>query len=733
MTIIDESFFDKLKKELLPIIENLSEKETLDTTEEEIKKIIGRWNVAIINANSSTYSNGTEFAQDQMVRNLCSVAMSFVLLYRQRFFNELSRNPSNFIMEFFRSIIPESAQGDKDEQRRKLEKNILSILANVTPNKWAKIACPINPQVTILVWDKISNSDKNTMKSLIDDLKEEQKKHLTIVSDMSSGTYEEYKSVIDQKLQSQIKQPDLILMDSILLAEYKSKGALYTAEYYMSEDPNDDMSDLAEIEIAKTVNGNIEAIPITRNFHVAGYGHSFLDENIKTILCKDKIMLSDILKVDEAKGVEEAKRVCQGINPQWESWLNSNGVCPYSQLGGANLNNIDGQFVTSMGELMPFIPMQAARGAHITYTLFAYLSRASQEKNSFISVEKDSSGEKENICLSIYTRDLIKDRIKSLLKLIYLYVPVISLCFDQVRAGVVRANSLGNLWFDPCLPIEAQKFQDEEIFFKKPVQVAINNASLSCLGGYCLALTHSSDSKHHAVTQAKNLAKKYYTSADKQNPSSDSNCRIDYDSTSHNNTQEAHIPTPKKIAKRPNFHGWSMIEEQISNIVRSYMVTVMVIRAIVAECHLGKTRLTPIINSYYNSDIKLSNDPVKNMNIYIEEDIVSEDSINKYLLSSKKMIMKFLSEKCATSEFYNVTDEQETKKWVMSNFDDLIQDRNAILGLLQSAIKGIPSNTKNEIFESIMEYLAVRMSETLVDKLKTLCLSSGWKVSPVDR
>ena len=407
MNIIDDIFFDKLKVEMVPIIKKLSTKITLDDTEKEINDIMIRWNNDIMSAGIDAIK--TKTAQNQMVRNLCSVAMSFILLYRQRYFNELARNPSNFIMEFFKSIIPKSFL--KNDDKRNLERNILGVLADVTPNEWAQIACPINSQITILVWDKISYSTDNSLKTSIDALKEEENKHFTIYGEELGGTYEEYKWEIDQRLQSQIGRPDLILMDSILLADYKSKGALYTASYYISEeDLRSKIKDLAEKEIGATVNGHLEAIPITRNFHVPGHGMNFFDEEIENVLKNDKKKLPDILNVYETS---------RGRNTRWESWLNLNQFLPYSLLGttvesektiSTDVNNIDGQFVTSMGDEIPFIPMQAARGAHITYTFFAYLAGASknEERHSFITVEKNSSEERRNICLHIYSSELIR-------------------------------------------------------------------------------------------------------------------------------------------------------------------------------------------------------------------------------------------------------------------------------------------------------------------------------------
>lgn len=145
------------------------------------------------------------------------------------------------------------------------------------------------------------------------------------------------------------------------------------------------------------------------------------------------------------------------------------------------------------------------------------------------------------------------------------------------------------------------------------------------------------------------------------------------------------------------------------------MATAMIIRALVAECGLDREAL-----SRANHRVEVNNELLENMTKYVQCDVVSETSIREYLSRAKKMI----------KDFFVRCNAEETDKWVNSNFDDLIEDRDAILGLLQSAIK--PIVDKSLIIEGITQYLAKRMSETLVNKLEALCHNAEWEVEHVD-
>ena len=90
--------------------------------------------------------------------------------------------------------------------------------------------------------------------------------------------------------------------------------------------------------------------------------------------------------------------------------------------------------------------------------------------------------EKEGIRLKIFSQNILQKRIGYFFRLLYLYVPLASLCLDHVRAGAIRSRNFADFWFDPCLPIEAQKFQKLKIVpGKNPIR--LDSASLSCLGG----------------------------------------------------------------------------------------------------------------------------------------------------------------------------------------------------------------------------------------------------------
>lgn len=744
----DDVFFDKLGKELGKIIKELSKKQSLSDTEDLIKNKIENWckewdTQHFTNLKRLKELQNNSFTTDELkrklkkfdetivspmytmeyilIQNLCSIAMSFVLLYRQRYLNDFSRNPSNFMAEFFRCVIPEL----KPREQEIVEKNILRKLSNIEPETWAEIARPIKPRILILIWNQIDEDATHKNNTIKNTIKNRQADLWDVQPDPVGGTYEEYKSYIDRKLQSQLRMPDLILMDSILLAEYKAKGALYTAEYYIEGSLKKKLNAVPEMDIARTVNGNIEAIPITRNFHLPGYGQFFGYQGVKKIFNDGSLQFLELVDFGHELPIT--------IRNSWRE-CTKHGFRPFSGIDIKNLpegqgsaSNNNRQFVTCMADKMPFIPMQAARGAHITYTFFAYLCGASTKCNSFISVEKRKTKEKEGILLKIFSQNILQKRIGYFFRLLYLYVPLVSLCLDHVRAGAIRSKNFADLWFDPCLPIEAQKFQKSKIVSgKNPIR--LDSASLSCLGGYCLALTHNSDSKHYAVKEATELAEEYFQQG-KVNGSDNFACRINYN-YDKNNPDHDYISAPEKIARRPNFHGWFAVEEEISNVVRQYMLTVMILRAIVVESEKGKALTSDNLKkiSSYPSDIKMQNDRLLDFKEYTNK-VICETSIKNYL-SEAKEIVKNLFEGYKVDQYYSKNIKSETNEWINLNFDGLIADRNAIVGLLQSELHKLES--PNDIVENRIEYLAKRMSETLVDKLQTLCRCMEWEVELID-
>ena len=108
------------------------------------------------------------------------------------------------------------------------------------------------------------------------------------------------------------------------------------------------------------------------------------------------------------------------------------------------------------------------------------------------------------------------------------------------------------------------------------------------------------------------------------------------------------------------------------------------------------------------------------MKEYIEKNaIISEDSIQKYLLSAKTIIKKFFLENTDVASKVS-----SMEALIDSNFDCLIEDRNAILGLLRSGIEQI--QVEVDVPGTIIEYLSDRMSQSLFTKLSAISHSAGW-------
>lgn len=714
MTLDQQAFFDKLNTELSKIITALAEKKDLKDTEEKIQKILEGW----------PHEAGT----DQMVWNICSIVLSFILLNRQKYIDALGRNPSNFITDFFKRIIPPSFCSPDI-----IDNEFSKIFSKVQSEQWVRIASPLRPQITIVLWEMLDSPEEDTsLRKSVLNIKDIEKGRVTIYEKFLPGTYEQYISDIDKRLRFGISESDLVLIDSVLLAEYKSKGVFDTVYYYLRDELDEREGKLTELEIGKTDNGLIEAIPITRNFHMPGHGKDYASDGPD--ICNKNRKFSDIAVLSE--------QIPKNINDKWVKLRGGKAKLLFSNPGRSSTSNAQDnisivfeQFITFMGREIPFVPMQAARGAHMAYTFFAYLSCTSIKQPSFIALDEEYRRKNGGISIKVLHPQLLKNRINHFLQFVYSFVPVSSLCLEHILAAALRTHrSFKSIWFDPCLPIEAQKFQMEEIKFgERPLQTGSDDSSLSCLGGYCLALDHKADVKHSVAKiglnlatnyfeQANRIAKEYENQLDKW--PKDYNCRINYVKDS---TVSGYLDTPKCIAKRPSFYGWKVIEELISNTVRQYMVTVMLVRAITDEAarldndYDEKDEQRQLLEqSYYNKHIPEFGTLDHVMKEYIEKNaIISEDSIQKYLLSAKTIIKKFFLENTDVASKVS-----SMEALIDSNFDCLIEDRNAILGLLRSGIEQI--QVEVDVPGTIIEYLSDRMSQSLFTKLSAISHSAGW-------
>ena len=685
--------------------------------------------------------------QDIATKEIGLLIGLLILLYRRGFLKELSHDPHGFIAEFCLSLFPK-----QDSNKVKIDPKLLNTIFEGYDNSiWSNIALPSHPEVSIYYWMPKTElgPDPNgiSLYSIISNYEsqsgEETELEYTVRSDYSDDAYDEYMVKVDRKLQTQVTQPDLIFVDSILLAEYESKGVFSTFEYHLpnklSELPIWDITSSPEIQLGKTLNGYIEAIPITRNFHCPGRGEELnVDKSSEIIDVLDTIGGGDLKKlvapgsylfdyftvkhVSQTHTASQLPYSCTGRNP----------VPSYGEINPNDEIEITLEsFVVQMGDKNPLIPMQAGRGAHIVYTLFAYLSRISieVENTSFITAKKPEN-KNQRVKLEVYNSKMIENRLKDFLYNVYCYIPVIALSLDHYSSGALRDNmNFNKKWFDPCLPIESEKFQQNIVKYSKYPINSDNGSPLSCLGGFCLAIGSKSDSKAKSAEFAFQLAQEYLTkSLDEGGSIKDHSCRIDYTGRK----PQDYIETPSQIAKRPHFDGWRFLEEQISETTRIFMLTTMILRVILIEIIIilreiasENSACLDAMNKIYATQCAPHDFPDHKDYYKLFKQFYTVSSIEKYINDSKKIINKA----------YNTINQAEREQWIEANCESLVADKNTIYSLIQSALKmaypkvsEVDVDWEKILIKESLEYIATQFSQTLVMKVHSLCVSHGWEV-----
>jgi hypothetical protein len=649
---------------------------------------------------------------------MCSVA-TIILLYKQKYLNELSYNPSWFLQKIIGDLTNnEGIKNLLDENFKKID-----------PVTWQALAKRVNSEVKFLYWAEFDSQNSNSsLKELLKD-KENKLNELPERENFKSlrkeGSYHHYITIINNELQNRYEQPDLLLIDSIMLAEYKAKGIFYPIGNFLGDSKRiENLQAIKEIKIGKTLNGTIQAIPFSRNFHMPAYDEEFIVDEIKVKMKSNNLTLTDYgnSKSKTTIGLIE-------LNAPWEKDDWENSVKENKLFGQQAINKNEPipftDFIT-IGEF-PIIPLQAARGAHIVYSLFAYTSNSNKNQASLLSVEIKND---EPIIKLIDKNDL-KGSLKSFLQMVYRYVPWISLCLDQIRSATFRNNkNAKQLWFDPCLPIESIKFQEQGILFmKNPIKNDYTKLPLTCLGGYCIALTHSSSAPYEATNIAYELLENYYNNS-KVNIPSDNNCRIRLTE----DEDEKYMKTPINYAIRPHFDGWKIIEEQISECSRLYISAILLFRSILLY------------------DRKNNNEPLQDFQ-KIKDVLNDNDKIRTLLEKIMENIILFFDNAVEEADLKQDESYKINKEWVESNFQCIISDRLTVKAILECAIDKVinaneikkildenaPTNYEdkdkhkqvNNIIENrfnyVIEDIANMMSENMLAKIQGISSANGWR------
>jgi len=666
-------------------------------------------------------------------------------------------NPLSYVSEFVRKVLRhmriQLPLSDEEEKKIKQdENNIEQILEQKIPIKeWSNLANVVIPEIRVSHWERIGEmkgkTESHSLGHVIDEINDE-KQNFSIDGDYIGGEYNEYFRKIDKRVRDKEIAPDIIMLDSVKIAEYGAKGVIDGLRHPSVKEKIGDLGE--ESRLGRTVNHRFAAAPITRNFHLPAFGNlgsspSDHADKVAEILEGNEGSLKDILEDAYHQGSSSEVHIGKVVRESWETPGELEGrrgrrrCYPFSDY--AVEGEQSGQLVTRMMDGEPFIPMQLALGAHTAYTFFAYMAGIptfTKSQSSLIEVDM-----KKEYVIRMYN-DVKNDRLEYnrayyFLKTVYLYVPFMSLCLDHTRSGIVR-DEKNKLWFDPCLPVEAPYFQRSTSsinFGPRPILAndAQPNSRLSCIGGFCLAISSNSDVKKDASTLSIEIAEQYFKKI-KNSDTNENYIQICIDYTKDDSRPDYyHNIENSEIARRPHFEGWPLIQDIISRTVRVYVAALMVYRSIYAEAK----KLREDVDDSRENEKKLANKYDEDefeklplevggdaLNFYLrgcsEEDvspILTVQRIKNYVESCEDLIVNTFEEK-----------DCEDTGWGEANFAPLRYNASAIYGILSSVLERTGSTPRSS--NDVIEIMAHDMMQKMQSRIESLCESKGWTYEKIN-
>lgn len=640
---------------------------------------------------------------------LTAVALSLVRLYRRGILPELARAPEDFVADLF-SMLLEVPVDVLTEKFRALDtKNTLS------QSTWVDVLSTARRTFSLILW--AAPTQLQSDKELVDLISSIGADGRTprLCQRTTPQSYDEYLRFVDSELQREIEHPDIVLIDSILVDEFRSKGVIASIQGLLTDKQRAHL-DGAGNDFARDGQGGAHiAVPVTRNFHLPACGTSF--DHLSHNGWLDNIKKS--WDPSAKKLTIELLNDGNTMNPWTPSALRLT-----EKLDWDASHSPPSDFHLSMGESCPFIPMQLARGPHVVYTLFSYLANGGKE-NSPIAISRDAAGLKSRRTLGAlrtYKVEELEERLLMFLKLVFAYVPDISLCLDQLAAGYIRDDHRRD-WFDPCLPIEAAAFQKDCVIAFGKEAVTFQGRSLSCLGGYCLGITGRVYEKRGAIQAAFELADSLYEESAKKFVTPDAqrrsklmwkeraeiNCKLRHNKKD-SPTQDVpdYIDTPEDVALRPPIAGWRLLEEQISEVVRPYVLAVLTYRNLSLEA--------------------------RKKNISCEERQFPEALSFKGLQKPADLFVQNFVQKLSkkSEDYLRKKQYDDHTRWVSLNLESLEADLELVGALLTTTINTNYDSNKATVrgrHEVILKSLATRMAKALHWKIKATCLELSYEVN----
>lgn len=565
------------------------------------------------------------------------------------------------------------------------------------------------------------------------------------IPQIGSCSYHDYLSFVNNQLQRHVGCPDLVIIDSVQVEDYRVKGSIETIDFYLDKKTRDGLEIVKDKEgkIGRTINGYTVALPLSRNFHLSARGVNYAPGLIEYVKNEEKTLnsnkrwvamygqrLSMINSFFDKNNVFDLEKFVEWdttdqLNEFIFKWVFSYKNCfAFSENVSEECEDLQHPFLLNVGPGEPFIPMQLARGAHVVYTIFSYLSGLNIDNQSLLTIDNVNGDGLDNkqIKIKILKDELMVTRLKCFLKCVFLYTPVVALCLDHQSSAKLR-NIYPTLWIDPCLPIEAAKFGDDETpgcnnkIAYSPRPARFGNSELSCLGGYCIAITGRSGNKHSAAVSAHGIAGIYRDLRRNTNDTVSTFSTAIPDSETKS-TDIINFST----SNRPQLPNWPLIEEQISEIVRPYILTVMIYRAILIDAFKKEEHeITDVVaKSFYPTDF-LAHLKASECGAGFGDEL--EGKIKSYLRSSLNAINKSFIAKFDLSK--------HEKDSIFNSFQLNIETFDSDLIKVRYILEEI-SHVKNKdrmTPDFAMQRIAERLSAAIETKLTSLCKGFGWGVS----
>ncbi|MEO0646789.1 MAG: hypothetical protein AAFZ17_11620, partial [Cyanobacteria bacterium J06650_10] len=611
--------------------------------------------------------------------------------------------------------------------------------------------------------------------------------------------YDRYIEKLESRLYEKSQHYDLVMLDSVQIGEYSTRGGIDSFQRLLKNHPvhggSLQRTNSPVLEVARTRYGFIEALPITRNFHLPARGARFSAESegwntLVEFLSADQTStgkVEHLIEINKTEGSGKSSHIPR-------IYLSAKHKICFSDYTADTLETEVPFLLDS--EFPFFIPMQLARGNHAAYTFMAYTANADERRSSLIQIispyrSETSSGASSPKSFYLCKKESLIKRLRKVFQLAFLYVPTGALCLDHQIAARLRQKE-SESWFDPCLPIEAVGFHDNNYCIKiLPKPATLDNEPLGCLGGFCLGVTKSSRDSVDAAGVALDIVRQFSELSEnflRSERSSDENSgafelfRSDWaietsaflsdqdDGTGTNESENAEylIPTPKKIALRPNVNFWPILEGRISFAFRLYLAATFIFRAIHRDClHLqtiswaqAKETLLVGKNSNglrmdYRNEEEFEEHKIKRLEMdYLDN--LQPEQIKNYFINVRDVAVDSLSDDSINTESDPSDRREEASRFIRLNFDEIITNHDYLCGILQNAsqeaaktILRFDGNThlyshvrNSELFilndEEILkahrraciflDAMVKAMSETFINDLESEFAIRGWSV-----